>query len=162
MAGDGVELVVTANTEKMWVSFCDVVERPDLVADPRFATPKDRLANKETLWAKLEPIFLDHPAAEWVDRLERNDVPCAVIKSVPEALADARLCGRSMVVEFDGPGGERVPLVGDPIKFVGAPSPTASYPPRLGVDCGEILGEWLGMPHAEIDALLERRVLFTR
>ncbi|MCH4269509.1 MAG: CoA transferase [Brevundimonas sp.] len=162
MAGDGAELVVTANTEKMWAGLCDTVQRPELVRDARFATGKDRLRNKEALWSILEPLFLERSAADWVDRLERNDVPCAEIRSVPEALADARAGARSMIVNYSGPDGETVSLVGDPIKFVGAPSPAAAYPPRLGVDSAYVLGGWLGMASDDIDALLERRVLFTR
>lgn len=162
VAGDGAELVVTANTEKMWAALCDTVERPELARDARFATGKDRLRNKEALWAVLEPLFLARPAADWVDRLERNDVPCAAIKSVPEALADARSGTRSMIVDYVGPDGGTVSLVGDPIKFVGAPAPVAAYPPGLGADSARVLGGWLGMANEEVDALMERRVLFAR
>lgn len=162
MGGDGAELVVTANTEKMWSSFCGTVGRPDLREDPRFSSAKARLLNKEALWGLLEPIFLQRSAAEWVEALEADDVPCAAIKTVPQALADARVGGRDMVLEYEGPQGQPVALVGDPIKWVGAQTAPARYPPALGADCRDVLTDWLGLGGDAVEGLLERRVLVSR
>ncbi len=162
MAGDGAELVVTANTEKMWSNFCDTVGRPDMKTDPRFVDSTQRLKHKDDIWAIVEPIFLERSSTEWVEALERNDVPCSAIKTVPQALDDARVGERQMVVDYQGPNGQPVSLVGNPIKFVGGEPYQAPYPPRLGVDCGEVLSSWLSMDKASVDDLLERKVLYSR
>lgn len=162
MAGDGAEFVVTANTEKMWAGFCTAIGRPELVGDARFANASARLSNKLELWTLLEPLFLKRSAAEWVEALESNDVPCAAIKSVPQALADARVGEREMVLNYEGPGGRAIELVGNPIKFAGAQPAQAPYPPRLGVDCGDVLEAWLGWEASRVEDLLERKILFSR
>ena len=85
-------------------------------------------------------------------------VPAALIKTVPEALQDARQAGRGMVVPVTGPGGEMVETVATPIRYHGVPPSPARFPPRLGADTGGILGE-LGYTAAQVAALRQRGVL---
>src|SRR3546814_4230932 len=53
-ARDGRELVVTANTEKMWQGLCRSLDLSELAGDARFATASDRLTNREELWQRSE------------------------------------------------------------------------------------------------------------
>ena len=158
-ARDGRELVVTANTEKMWQGLCRTLNLPELAGDERFATASDRLTNREELWQLLEAAFLEKDAAEHVDNLQRNDVPAALIKRVPEALDDARTASRDMIVAMQSPKGKRIEVVGDPIKFASGQHPEPTYPPALGQDNVSVLSEWLGMPRSVADELLADGVL---
>lgn len=153
VAGDGRELVVTANTERMWRGLCTALGRVALPADPRFATGARRLENREALWPILEEAFLARGAADWIAPLQECGVPVALIKTVPEALADARMAGRGMVQPLRREDGTRIEVVGNPIKFVGETSPEPGYPPRLGEDAACVLGGWLGLDAAEVEAL---------
>ncbi len=159
-AGDGRELVVTANTERMWQGLCRALGCETLVGDSRFATAGDRLAHKAALWPLLEQAFLARPAAEWIAPLQAEGVPVALIKTVPEALADAREAGRGMVLPLhDEADGTRIEVVGNPIRFTGhAPAPSR-YPARLGADAQEVLHGWLGMEPAATQALADAGVL---
>ena len=161
-AGDGRQMAVTANTERMWKGLCRALGREDLVEDDRFADARSRLAHREALWAELEPAFEARGAAEWTEVLTGNDVPSALVKSVPEALEDARRSGRGMIVEIDDGSGRTIEVVGSPIRMgPGVPAP-ARYPPALGRDGAGVLAEWLGMEGAEIEALVETGVLTGR
>jgi len=157
---DGRELVITANTEKMWRALCDVVGR--LPADPRFANARARLAHKEALWAQLEPAFLARDAADWIMPLVDAGVPVALVKTVPEALEDARVGQRDMLVEIANDAGERVELVGNPIKFPGAPVEPPTFPPALGQHTRQILARWLNQEGSAVDALMDAGVLTMR
>ncbi len=159
MARDGRELVVTANTEKMWQGLCRSLGLSDLTADARFATAADRLTNRVALWQLLEAAFLEKDAAQHVDSLQDHDVPAALIKRVPEALDDARAASRGMIVGMQAPQGKRVEVVGNPIKFAGCESPDPSYPPALGQDNTSVLSAWLDMPRSVADALRADGVL---
>jgi len=152
-------LVVTANTEKMWQGLCRSLELSALTGDARFATASDRLRNREELWQLLEAAFLEKDAVEHVDNLQRNDVPAALIKSVPEALDDARTASRGMIVEMQTPKGKCIEVVGNPIKFAGSKSPDPTYPPALGQDNVSVLSAWLDMPRSVADELLADGVL---
>ncbi|ARP80438.1 carnitine dehydratase [Bordetella genomosp. 8] len=159
VGGDGRELVITANTDRMWKGLCAVLDREALTRDPRFLTGADRLENRDALWALLEEAFLARPAADWVEPLQRAGVPVALIKNVPEALADAREAGRSMVLPLCDNDGDAIDVVGNPIKFSGEAEVPPTYPPRLGKDADEVLARWLGMPADDVRSLAERGAL---
>jgi CoA:oxalate CoA-transferase len=139
---DGRELVVTANTERMWTGLCQALDLVDLISDPRYESAGSRLANKDTLWKVLETRFAERPAAEWVALLIDHGVPAAPIRSVVEALNDARGSGRNMVIPVEDEERGRYEAVNSPIRFVGATELPATFPPRLGEDTADILAEF--------------------
>ncbi|MEM8782314.1 MAG: CoA transferase [Planctomycetota bacterium] len=152
---DGREFVVTANTEKMWRAMCDVLDEPGLADDARFADGRSRHTHREALWDRLNAAFARRDAEVWVDRLVEAGVPAAMIKDVPEALADARNAQRDMIRPVESPEGEPIELVGNPIHFHGAERPDDRRPPTLNGDLAEVLDEWLGASNAELAELIE-------
>ena len=158
--GDGRELVVTAITEQMWRDLCHVLGRPELPDDPDFADAARRLQNRHRLWPELEAAFLEADAESWVERLVANHVPAALIKTVPEALADADGMGRGMVVEFAGAeGGGPVRVAGNPIKYIDEAAPPPRNPPALGQDTEQVLREVLGLEAEEISRLRDSQAV---
>lgn len=160
-ARDGRQVAVTANTERMWEGLCRAIGREDLPADPRFADAGARLDHREALWAELEPAFAARDAADWADRLSAQDVPNALVKTVPEALEDARASGRGMIVEMEDPAGGTAEVVGGPIRMEGVPA-RATYPPSLGADGAGVLADWTGMDARTVTELVSKGVLTTR
>jgi crotonobetainyl-CoA:carnitine CoA-transferase CaiB-like acyl-CoA transferase len=161
VGSDGRELVITANTERMWKGLCTALDREALVQDPRFLTGALRLSNREALWPLLEEAFRARSAADWIEPLQREGVPVALIKNVPEALNDARGAGRGMVMPLRDADGDTIEVVGNPIKFSGEVEPAASYPPRLGADNGRVLADWLRMQPEEVENLAKSGALST-
>jgi crotonobetainyl-CoA:carnitine CoA-transferase CaiB-like acyl-CoA transferase len=161
-ARDGRELVVTANTERMWRGLCEGLGVPSLIADPRFADANARLVNREALWALLETAFLGRNAMEWIEPLALRGVPVALIKTVTEALQDARDAGRGMVEHLADPKGGGIDVVGNPIKFVGEPAPASSYPPALGQDTEEVLEAWLSLGALEVQKLVTQKIVHVK
>ncbi|RLV57130.1 CoA transferase [Aeromicrobium phragmitis] len=162
--GDDREFVVTANTERMWQGLCRVIGRTELIEDARFATAGDRLAHRDELWPILEAAFAQRDAATWVELLEQERVPCALIKTVTEALDDARESGHDMVVELVDDEGHAVEVLGNPVRLVGSgdyePQGYA-YPPKLGEHSRELLRE-AGVADSTIDAMEQRGALGVR
>jgi CoA:oxalate CoA-transferase len=158
-AGDGREFVVTANTQRMWIELCGALGLTDLPERPEFREAKDRLANKVALWALLEPAFLARDAEAWVTELSSRGVPAALIKNVPEAIADARAHGRDMIVSLEHPDGRRVDMVGSPIKMGGVAMPHG-FPPALSQDADACLKEYLGLDDDAIAALRQEGALY--
>ena len=161
-ARDGRQIAVTANTERMWAGLCRALGREALVQDDRFSDGRSRLANREALWAELASAFAERDGDEWTAILTDNDVPNALIKTVPEALEDARASGRGMIVEIDDGSGRTIEVVGSPIRMgAGVPAP-AAYPPALGADGADVLADWLGLGTTQVETLTERGILGTR
>ncbi|OHZ01612.1 CoA transferase [Salinicola sp. MIT1003] len=159
IAGDDRELVITANTERMWQGLCRGLGHSELIDDPRFSDGGRRLENCKALWAILEPAFRQRAATEWVETLSTEGVPVALIKTVPEALEDARTSGRDMILPLEDADGHHIEVVGNPVKFANADGHLARYPPELGRNAAEVLGEWLDMPVAEVEAMHANGVL---
>jgi CoA:oxalate CoA-transferase len=151
--GDGRELVVTANTPRMWEGLCRVLGVSELTSDERFRDAASRLRNKEELWAILEARFAGRPAAEWVDLLAAASVPVALVRNVLEALDDARDAGDGSLVVV-GKDGAVFENVATPIRFVNTTEVVPGYPPTLGEDTVGILTGELGYPEAEVEALI--------
>lgn len=157
-AKDDRIVAVTANTDGMWRSACDVLGVPELVDDPLFANGAMRLVNKEALWQHWEAAFATETADYWVSRLNERGVPSSTIKTVPEALADSQAVGRQMVLEFEC-GSQVARVAGNPVRLSGAGSGAHSYPPSLGADTDELLRERLQMTAEQIDRLRADKVV---
>lgn len=161
-ARDGRQVAVTANTERMWQGLCASLDREDLLADDRFANAKARLANKDALWEQLEPAFLKRDAMDWSTVLTQNDVPNALVKTVPEALDDARQSGREMILNVDDGDGHAIKIVGSPIRMGEAVPAPATYPPTLGRDVDAVLSQWLNLQADEIGELGARGIVYRK
>jgi len=82
-------MVVAVGNDAQWRACALALGRADLADDARFATNAGRVAHREELVAAMRSWLATRPAAEWLDALERAQVPCGVVKSVLEALHDA-------------------------------------------------------------------------
>ena len=129
-------LVVFCNKEKFWQSLVDALELPDVARDPRFRTFGDRLAHKEALLPRLAARFAERTTAEWLARL-RGRVPCAPVNTVAQALDDAQVRAREMIVEVKHPEFGVLREVASPVKTAGTPPPTRA--PLLGEHTDEVL-----------------------
>ena len=159
IAKDGEEFVVTANTERMWRDLCVALGLPSLAYDPRFANSTARLENRSMLWPILEEAFAQQPAQYWVNELTAHHVPAALIKTVPEAIADAREGSRDMVIEVTAEDGKSIAMIGNPIKFMGEKPPSPRFPPRLGENTADILERLLDLSEEEITSLRANRII---
>lgn len=132
-AADGIDVAVTANTERMWSSLCRMLGVDELVHDDRFRTLADRYAHRQVLEPILEEAFLKRRADEWVEALTEAGVPVAPVNTLDRALRDPQVVHRQMVVELTRAGEhDPVRVVGNPIKFRSAEAPMLGYPPRKG------------------------------
>ncbi|NMO89492.1 CaiB/BaiF CoA-transferase family protein [Actinomycetospora sp. TBRC 11914] len=138
------DIVITANTPRMWVGLCRALDLPALPDDPRFATNDDRRAHRVELAALLEPAARRLTAAELLARLAAEGVPSAPINTVDATLADPQVRARGMVVEQPR-GDATLRAVGNPLKISDGRREHRA-PPRLGEDTDEVLGTLAGRP----------------
>jgi len=83
----GEQLFIGAVSDKQFVALCDVLQRPDLAAEPRFATNAERVATRTALIPMLAETLSAHRVAELVPKLEAAGIPYAPIVR-PEQLFD--------------------------------------------------------------------------
>ena len=152
-------LVVAVFAEKFWSGFCRALDRPDLIADPRFDSNRKRVERKRELVPLLEGIFPARPTADWLGRLQKEGVPAAPIQRVDEVLRDPQVVLREMVVGLEHPRLGSVKTLGTPIKPAGAPPFRPAPPPGLGEHTDAVLGGLLGYPAERIAALRRSGVI---
>jgi crotonobetainyl-CoA:carnitine CoA-transferase CaiB-like acyl-CoA transferase len=130
-AADGRLVSVAVLSPEHWRAFCaDVLERPDLLADPRYATNEERVAVRAELEPVLEDAFRLRPAAEWERRLEAASIPFGSVNDVADVLAHPQLAHNGLVTEVDSPVG-RIPTIGAPF-LVDGQRPEVGAVPGLG------------------------------
>lgn len=150
----GTSLVITANTERMWQGLCDVLGIADMKDDARFNLNEDRYANRDELWPILEGAFMKHTADHWVPKLLDAGIPVGEINNLEKALSNPQIVGRDMVLGLADEDGHEIRVAGNPVKMSRTPKTDHSYPPRLGGETAEILGNVLGADGDEIARLI--------
>jgi crotonobetainyl-CoA:carnitine CoA-transferase CaiB-like acyl-CoA transferase len=152
-------LIVAVFAEKFWAGFCRAVDHPEWERDPRFATNRDRVAHRAELMALVEEVFSVRTSAQWLTRLQAEDVPAAPILSIDRVLDDPQVRHRQMVTEIAHPTLGRIPTLGTPLKIDGTMGLTPTPPPGLGEHTEAVLTDLLGYPTARVAALREAGVV---
>lgn len=81
-------MVLAVGSDAQWVAAARALDLPELADDPLLTTNAGRLAHRERVVATLASRIASAPAKEWIDRLEFARVPCGLVRSVREAVAD--------------------------------------------------------------------------
>ncbi len=137
--------ILAADDDRHWHTVCQVVERPELFADPKFTTAANRAAKRGALQLLLEQKFVELPVAEWLTTFTERGVPCAPINSYSGALTDPQVQHLGLVQPMTLPPGVATRTVASPIAM-GKQNPTAGRPPPgLGEHTQEVLTA-LGLP----------------
>jgi crotonobetainyl-CoA:carnitine CoA-transferase CaiB-like acyl-CoA transferase len=149
-SADGWFVIAVGNDHQFGIFCRDLLGRPDLAEDVRFATNSARVKNREALDAILEPLVAQKPTLWWLESLHKAKVPCGEVRSMKAALSAAETLARGMVQSVSHPTAGSVPLIGTPLKLGGTPVVEAKAPPLLGEHSQEILGGLLGLDAAMI------------
>lgn len=149
---DGPVMIVVGNDRQFTKFANDVLNRPDLLDDPRYTSIATRLENRETLEAEIEAVFATNTRDYFVEAMRAAGVPGGAVRSPMEAVRSPEAKGRGMLqpVEFDG---ETVDLVASPIKFSETPVIAPTAIPKRGEHTNAVLKNMLGYDAERIKAL---------
>jgi crotonobetainyl-CoA:carnitine CoA-transferase CaiB-like acyl-CoA transferase len=144
--------VMGANSNKLFQTLCEMLGRPELFSDSRFATVSGRLANRLVLIDELEKSFATKSAEEWINALLAVGIPAGPICNLEQALNSEHARAREVVMEMDHPVEGRIKSIGFPVKLSETKQRVRRHPPLLGEHNTEILTE-LGLDEAGMDEL---------
>jgi itaconate CoA-transferase len=120
-----------------WRALClEVIQRPDLHEDARFATNEGRVGHRAELEGELEREFGAHQAEEWLERLRAARIPCGAVNDLEAVMEHPQLAHNGLVSEVGSPVGP-VPTIGNPF-LVGGERPDLGPVPGLGEHADEL------------------------
>lgn len=133
---DGRWFMVALLREPEYAQLCDIIGRPELAADPRFASFALRAEHREALLPEIRAAVASHPAAEWVRRFQAARMLCDLVNTPLDWLADPHVGTVGAAVPLDQPGLGTLPFPRLP-----GIGPWSVPAPGLGEHTAEVLRE---------------------
>lgn len=149
---------VACGNDSLWKKLCEIIERPDLAADPRYETNHSRCEYMPELLPALNEAMRNKPSAYWLEKLEAGHVPAGPINKISQVLADPQVLARNMLVELVHPVAGNTKIPGSPVKLSATPTEVKVPAPVLGQHNDEIL-QTLGFSAGEIAELRAEHVI---
>ncbi len=158
-AADG-PLIIAVGNNSQFDKFCrEVVLRPDIVEDPRYATNVERAKNRLTLLPMMTELIRTFPRDVLLQRLSAAGIPCGKVAGLHEALTSERTRQGGLLQELPHPVAGSTHVFAPPYRLDGERLPIRNAPPTLGEGTREVLQKLLQMSEQELQALQAKGVL---
>ena len=151
---------IAVGSEKLWSTFCRVIERPNLEAHPDYESNAARIRNRAVLEPLLEGVFRQRSAADWIDRLQAAGIPASLVRNFQEVSEHPQCEVRQMFPVLDHPTAGRHRVTGTPVKLSETPGAPGMPAPLLGQHTAATLQELLGLDESAIAELAARGVIY--
>ena len=145
--------------DKQWKAFLSLIGRPELMADPRFATASGRARSFDAANALVAGEMRKRSTAQWIEALEAADIPVQRMNSLDDVVEDPHLAAIGYFREIDHPTEGRIRSLAVPSEWSESAPQYRSHAPRFGEHTCEVLRE-AGLSGAEIERLLESKAAF--
>ncbi|APW40281.1 hypothetical protein RD110_26315 [Rhodoferax koreense] len=140
-------------TDAQWLRCFEVIGRPELREDPRFATLAARVRHHTVVMAELERAMATRTTADWVAILRAADIPAMPIQSLQDLPRDPQLLANGLWQLMDHPSEGKLRFPGVPYTLSETPGGIRMLAPRLGEHTADVLAEF-GFGAAQIGALV--------
>jgi crotonobetainyl-CoA:carnitine CoA-transferase CaiB-like acyl-CoA transferase len=154
-AADGPLYMACANDRLYRRLVTDVLERPDLITDPEFATRKVRTANREKLRAIIASVFASDKLENWMAKMKKANLPVGYLRTVEQGFNAPEARERHRVTQIPHPTAGKVPNIETPLNMGLTPCVDPVAAPLLGQHTKEILRNTLGYDDTRIATLAE-------
>ncbi len=156
---DGSWVALACSNERMWERLCKAMGRPELVADPRYATTRQRDVHRD----EVNAIVADWARGLDIDALlavcEANEAPASKLLNIADIFENPQYAARENLHIIDDPRAGRLVLPAPLPRLSRTPSALRSAGPALGSANDEILGDLLGIDVAALADLKQRRII---
>ena len=139
--------------DKQWKAFFDIIGRPELLAQPEFATQEARSRNYGRAYAMVAEEMKKRTSAQWIEALERGDIPVQKMNSLDDIVADPHLAAIDYLRTVEHPSEGRIRALAVPSEWSESEPEYRRHAPRLGEHTREVLRE-AGLSEQAIDELI--------
>ncbi len=151
-------IIVAIITDGLWERFVGIMGLKHLDTEENRGQP-GRWKNRQSIMVEVSQLLATEDNQVWLDRLQKDGIPCAPVNTFASALSDPHVLDRGMVVEVQHPHGQVVKQVGNPIKLSDYPHETYQSPPLLGQNTDAVLTRLLGLDEDTLSGLRCRGVI---
>lgn len=155
--GDDRWIILNMPEVRWWAPFCEAIDRPELLEDPRFGTVRERLDNMPELIALLDEAFASRSLAEWGRTFDEAGLIWGPAATIAELAADPQAAAIELFPTVEHPDGP-FRTVAAPMRIAGADIRPRGPAPAVGAHSAEVLHE-LGLDADEIAALAAAGVI---
>jgi crotonobetainyl-CoA:carnitine CoA-transferase CaiB-like acyl-CoA transferase len=136
-------------TDQHWITFFDIVERPDLAQDKRFADRTERPKHFSELYQVLDSLLKHRTTEEWLEAFDKADIPAMPVRTLEELFDDPHLKATGFFTEREHPTEGPITTFASPLDFEKTKVKFRRHAPRIGEDGVEVLRE-AGVCEADI------------
>jgi len=151
-------LTCGAVSDAEWLGLVRALEQPDWLLDERFQSAGGRVRHAPERFGMMAEVLRRRTTAQWLERLEAEDVPCAPVLDRRGVVAHPQIVANALIEESVHPIGGPMRQPRPAERFDRTPSSLRRPAPSLGEHTDEVLGE-LGLAPAELLSLHERGVV---
>jgi crotonobetainyl-CoA:carnitine CoA-transferase CaiB-like acyl-CoA transferase len=151
-------MTVAVMSDREWAGVTRALQRPDWLADPRFATPAARDRNVDERLRMTQEVLRTRNTAEWMALFEANDVPCAPALTRGDVIKHPQVVANEIIIEHAHHAAGTLRQTRSPARFEGTPTEIRRGAPLLGEHSFEILRE-LGWESGLINELMAQKIV---
>ena len=130
---------IAAAWGRLWRGFCHVIERPDLLEDPRYSTPGARSKNKALCNREITKALAARTSQEWLDALNEAGIPAGPVNNIRETFEDPQVRHLGVAAPIDHPSLGRLSIIRNATHLEGVSDEIRLPSPELGQHTDEIL-----------------------
>ena len=145
-------------TDAHWATFFEIVDRPDLAKDPRFADRTVRPKHFSELYQVLASLLKHRTTQEWLDAFDKADIPAMPVRTLEDLLDDPHLVATGFFTDREHPTEGPITTCASPLDFEKTRTEFRRHAPRLGGDGVEVLRE-AGLSEEAIERLKADKTL---
>ncbi len=135
-------ITAAAVSDKEWQGLVRALDRPEWLEDKRFSTPAGRVKYADVRLEMTAEVLKERSSAEWLERLDADQVPCAPVNRKEDVLTDPQVLANNLIVESEHPHAGKMRQARPAARFEGTPSELLRQPaPLLGEQTDTILTE---------------------
>ena len=153
-AGSDRWVTITVKTEEQWQTFCEIMQRPELTRDTRFATREARLTHQDELDAIIGAWTTQHDPYRVEAMLQARGVSAGAVSTMHEAYKDPQLTHRNHFIQLDHPTYGTTTIEGSRIRLSRTPAQVQRCAPTIGRDNQYVLEQILGYSEEKITELV--------
>jgi crotonobetainyl-CoA:carnitine CoA-transferase CaiB-like acyl-CoA transferase len=147
-----------ASSTGQWQRLCELLQKPDWLANPAWATQRDRASDRTNVHTAIAAELREQSTTHWVEAFESAGIPCGPIYTVDQVFADPQVQHLGIAAPLEHPKWGATHLVASPLNIEGVEKKIRSAAPVRGVHSEEVLTE-LGYDATQIASMRSRKII---